>query len=450
MTRQMARSPTPPSASFSNPPNLRHCGRSADKACVPSSIDRLNRRGTTWSAHATRFVARQPIFTRAERVFGYELLFRGGPEDCFSATDLEAACRSTLDSSLLMGLDLLCGGAYAFVNCTRESLLQGHATLLPPHSTVVEVLESVPADTEVDAACRNLKNSGYRLALDDFVPGDPREALVSLVDFIKLDLKLTPRDQWQTMAARYGSRVQMLAEKVESREDFLATRSMGFAYFQGYFFERPAIVSATEVPPNQLNYVRMLQVVHQRLIDFAALESLIKQEASLCYRLLRYLNSAVFGFAREIRSVRHALSMLGEEEIRHWISLAATVGAGQTGPAELLQTALVRAHFCELISRRLPRGQSDYFLMGLLSLIDAILGRPMSTILEGLPVDREIKAVLLNEPSSLQPLYDLMLAQEKADWRRCNEIAARLHFPEEQVADAYMRSVRWAREVMAS
>jgi EAL and modified HD-GYP domain-containing signal transduction protein len=225
---------------------------------------------------------------------------------------------------------------------------------------------------------------------------------------------------------------------------------MGFSYFQGYFFERPVIVSVSEVPPSQINYVRMLQVVHQPAIDFAALEGLIKQEASLCYRLLRYLNSAVFGFAREIRSVRHALSMLGEDEIRHWISLAATVGAGQKGPAELLQTALVRAHFCELVSRRLPRGQSEYFLLGLLSLIDAILGTPMGTILEGLPVDREIKAVLLGKPSGLQPLYELMLAQEMADWRRCNEIAARLHIPEQEVADAYVRSVQWAREVLAN
>jgi EAL and modified HD-GYP domain-containing signal transduction protein len=311
-------------------------------------------------------------------------------------------------------------------------------------------LETVPADAQVEAACRSLKKAGYLVALDDFVPEDPREALTGVVDFIKLDLKLTPRDQWQSMVARYGSRVQMLAEKVESRQDFLDTRSMGFSYFQGYFFERPVIVSVSEVPPSQINYVRMLQVVHQPAIDFAALEGLIKQEASLCYRLLRYLNSAVFGFAREIRSVRHALSMLGEDEIRHWISLAATVGAGQKGPAELLQTALVRAHFCELVSRRLPRGQSEYFLLGLLSLIDAILGTPMGTILEGLPVDREIKAVLLGKPSGLQPLYELMLAQEMADWRRCNEIAARLHIPEQEVADAYVRSVQWAREVLAN
>lgn len=401
-----------------------------------------------WRPRATRFVARQPIFTRDERVFGYELLFREGLEACFSSNDLEAACRSTVDTSLLMGLDTLCGGAYAFVNCTREALLREHVTLLPSNNTVVEVLESVAPDAEIEEACRKLRSAGYLVALDDFVPNDPREPLTALVDLIKLDLPGTPRHEWQKMVSRYAPRIQMLAEKVETREEFQATRNMGFTYFQGYFFQRPVIVSATEVPPSQLNYARMLQVVNQPTIDFGKLEKLIKQEASLCYRLLRYLNSAVFGFTREIRSVRHALSMLGEQEIRRWISLAATVGAGQHRPAELLQSALMRAHFCEVVSRRVARGEAEYFLLGLLSLIDAILGMPMQKILEGLPLDREIKAALLGMPGKLKPLYDLMVAQENADWAKCGELARRLRIPEEDIAKAYLESVHWAREIM--
>ncbi len=425
-------------------------GQSADSLSVSSSVYPPGAaQRTAWRPHATRFVARQPIFTRDERVFGYELLFREGLEACFSGTDVDAASRSTLDSSLLMGLDVLCGGTYAFINCTRETLLKGHVKLLPPKATVIEILETVEPAPEIEAACRALKNSGYLLALDDFTANDPRTVLTKLVDLIKLDLIATPRDQWQKMVTRYAPRIQMLAEKVETREDFVLTRSMGFTYFQGYFFQRPVIVSATEVPPSQLNYVRMLHVVHQSQIDFPRLEALIKQEASLCYRLLRYLNSAAFGFAREIRSVRHALSMLGENEIRRWISLAATVGAGQQRPAELLQTALVRAHFCELVSGQLQRGETEYFLLGLLSLIDAILGMPMSVILQGVPLDREIKAALLGTPGRLRPLYDLMLAQENADWPKCSEIADRFHIPEQEIADAYLQSVRWAREVTA-
>jgi EAL and modified HD-GYP domain-containing signal transduction protein len=383
-------------------------------------------------------------------VFGYELLFREGLEACFAASDLEAACRSTLDSSLLMGLDVLCGGSYAFVNCTREALLKGHARVLPPQSTVIEVLESVVPDGEIEQACRALRSAGYLIALDDFVPDDARASLVPVADFIKLDLIGTPRNQWQSMVTRYSPQVRMLAEKVETRGDFVATRSMGFTYFQGFFFAKPTTLSATDIPPNQVNYVRMLHAVHQPAIDFRRLEALIKQEASLCYRLLRYLNSALFNFAREIRSIRHALSMLGENEIRRWISLAATVGAGQQRPEELLQTALVRAHFCELVSGQWQRGETDYFLLGLLSLLDAILGVSMATLLAGLPIDREIKAALLGAPSQLRPLYDLVLAHENADWVKCSEIANRFHIPEQKIAEAYLESVRWAREVVGS
>ena len=400
-----------------------------------------------WRPRPSRFVARQPIFTREERVFGYELLFREGMEACFRESDVEAACRSTLDSSLLMGLDVLCGGAYAFVNCTREALLQGHAAVLPSNSTVIEILETVEPDRQIEDACRSLKNAGYLIALDDFVPNDPRSVLVPLVDLIKVDLPGTPRNQWQSLLATYAPQARMLAEKVETRADFVALRGMGFTYFQGFFFAKPTTLSATDVPPNQLNYVRMLHAVHQPSIDLRELERLIKQEASLCYRLLRYLNSALFAFSREIRSVRHALSMLGENEIRRWISLVATVGAAQQRPEELLQTALIRAHFCELLSGQWQRGDGDYFLLGLLSLLDAILGVSMRSLMERLPMDREIKAALLGEPSRVQPLLHLVLAHENADWAKCAEIAQRFRVSEEKIARTYLESVKWARKV---
>jgi len=399
---------------------------------------------------ATQFVARQPIFNRDERVFGYELLFRDGLENCCPSVDVDIACRITLDSSLLMGLDVLCGGGYTFINCTRDVLLRGHAAVLPPRSTVVEVLETVEPASEIREACQRLKEAGYLVALDDFVPNDPRETLVDLADIIKLDLPGTPRSEWQKMAKHYGSRhIRMLAETVETREDFLATHAMGFVLFQGCFFQKPVILSATEVPHDQLNYVRMLQAVHRPELDFGFLERLIKQEASLCYRLLRYLNSAAVSFVKEIRSIRHALSILGEREIRRWISLVATVRAGRCRPGELVHSALVRAHFCELASRNLRRDDSDYFLLGLLSLLHAILGMPMAELLQRLPVDREIKAALLGSPSRLRPLYDLVLAQEKGDWKKCATLAVQLRLPESDIAKAYLESVRWAREVAA-
>ena len=258
----------------------------------------------------TQFVARQPILTANEQVFGYELLFRDGIEDFFRCPDLDAASRSTLNTSMLLGLDVLCDARRAFINCTRDILLKEYVTLLPSGQAVVEILETVSADDLVMAACQRLKAAGYMIALDDFAMKDPREALIDLADIIKVDLRATSAADAAAMVKRYGPwRCRMLAEKVETREEFLIAKKAGFQYFQGYFFRRPEILTAHEIPANRLNYLRMLTEVSKPELDVRAIENVVKGEASLCYRLLRYLNSAAFGFANEIHSVRHALAI---------------------------------------------------------------------------------------------------------------------------------------------
>jgi EAL and modified HD-GYP domain-containing signal transduction protein len=396
----------------------------------------------------SRFVARQPILTGDEKVFGYELLFRDGIEDYFRSTDPEAASRSTLDTSILMGLDMLCDGKRAFINCTREILLKDYVTLLPSAQTVVEILEMVPADDLVKAACQRLKEGGYLIALDDFSIGDPREPLTDLADIIKVDMQRTPFEVAASMVKRYGPwRSRLLAEKVETRDQFLAAKKAGFVYFQGYFFRKPELMQAREIPSNRLNYVRMLQAVSRPELDPREVEEIIKSEASLCYRLLRYLNSAVFGFANEIHSVRHALSMLGEREARRWIRLVATLAAGQDKSSELVLSALIRARFCELLAPKVPHGESDLFLMGLLSMMEAILETPMAKVLEKVPIDQQTKAALLGGASSLRPLYQLMLARESGDWENTSALAKQLHLSESEIAENYWQAMQWARQV---
>jgi c-di-GMP-related signal transduction protein len=396
----------------------------------------------------TQFVARQPILTAGEKVFGYELLFRDGIENCFRHTDPDAAARSTLNTSVLLGLDTLCDGHLAFINCTRDVLLKEYATLLPPKQTVVEVLETVAVDDAVVAACRRLKEAGYMIALDDFAVNDPRESLTLVADIIKVDLRDTSAADAAAMVKRYQpGGCRMLAEKVETRDEFVAAKKAGFLYFQGYFFRRPEILTAHEIPANRLNYLRMLTAVSQPELDVRELENLVKGEASLCYRLLRYLNSAAFGFSNEIHSVRHALSILGEREVRRWIRLVATLGAGQGKTSELVLSALVRARFCELLSPKIPHGDSDLFLMGLLSMMDVIIELPMSQVLEQVPIDRETKSVLLDQPSPLRPFYQLMAAQESGEWKTVGDLTMQLHLRESDVAQSYWQAMQWAREV---
>jgi len=398
----------------------------------------------------TRFVARQPVLTADEKVFGYELLFRDGVEDFFRHSDANVASRSTLNTAMLLGLDVLCAGRRAFINCTREVLLEDFVTLLLPGQAVVEVLESVPADDEVVAACHRLKDAGYSIALDDFAVNDPREPLTSIADIIKVDVRDTSAADAANMVKRYQpNRCQMLAEKVETREEFLAAKKAGFVYFQGYFFRRPETLTTHEIPANRLNYLRMLTEVSKPELDVREIEKVIKCEASLCYRLLRYMNSAAFGFVIEIQSVRHALSILGEQEVRRWIRLVATLGAGQGKNTDLILSALIRARFSELLAPKFPHGNSDLFLMGLLSLMDVILEIPMSQMLDHVAIDMETRSLLLGQASRLRPFYQLILAQESGEWKTVSEKAAQLHLNENDIGESYWQALEWARQVSA-
>ena len=393
-----------------------------------------------------RYVARQPIVDREEKVFGYELLFRDGLENAFSG-DTDEASRATLDRSLLMGLDILCDGRRAFVNCTRDTLIKGLVTLLPSMMTVVEVLESVPADPDVVTACRNLKDAGYMIALDDYVANDPREALAEMADIIKVEMQLTTEEERLVLIQKFGRRCRLLAEKIETQAEFVRARDQGFVYFQGYFFRRPEMMNTRDLPANRMNYLRMLQEVSRAELNLARLEKLIKAEASVCYRLLRYLNSPIFGFKSEIHSVRHALSILGERDARRWVRLVAAVGAGQDKPSDLVLSALVRGRFCELLAPNIAHGSSDLFLLGLLSLIDAMLEMPMAEVLERIPLDQATKAVLLGKPSPLRPVYQLMLAHESGEWEAAAGLSRDLSVDSEEVAGYYWQAQQWAREV---
>lgn len=393
-------------------------------------------------------MARQPILNREQQVFGYELLFRDGVENFFRSTDPEAAARSTLDSTLLMGLDVLCNGQRAFINCTRDLLLKDGITLLPSGQTVVEVLEGVEPDDLVIAACERLKVGGYTIALDDFVNNDRRELLAPLADIIKVDFERTTRAEQAALAKQHGAcGRRMLAEKVETQEQFVAAQDMGYVYFQGYFFRRPEVLKAREIPTNKVNYLRMLAAVAKDELDLRELEQMIKTEASVLYRLLRYLNSPIFGMRNEIHSIRHALAILGEREIRRWIRLVTLVSAGQEKSSDLVLSALVRARFCELVSTRIPRGQSDLFLMGMVSMMDAILEISMEEILEKIALDKETKTVLSGGGGRLQPVYELMLAQEAGKWQAAKESAERLRIGESEAGELWWQAMHWGRQV---
>lgn len=396
-----------------------------------------------------RYTARQPILAANEKVIGYELLFRSGVENYFKCSDPNDATRSVIDVSSLQGLDVLCDKLLAFINCTRDVLLNGDITILPPDKVVVEILETVEPDALVQQACRRLKAAGYKIALDDFTIDDPRATLADLADFIKVDLKQTPLEDAASIVKKYrGSSCQMLAEKVETRAEFVAAKNAGFKFFQGYFFRKPEPVKARVVASSRASSLRLLQELSKPELNLLEVEDAIKTHATLCFRLLRYLNSAAFAFCERIHSVRHALMILGDDELRRWCRLAVTLELTQNRPSDLVLSALVRARFTEWLGAKIEHGDADLFLLGLLSLMDSILGMPMEQVVESLPIHEQIRAVLLHEKSDLSPIYELVLAMEAGEWDETAALCARLHVQESFVAEAHWNAMGWAQAVV--
>ncbi len=405
---------------------------------------------------STPCIARQPILTVEEKVIGYELFFRESPEQQrFTSADAERATSATIDTLNVVGLRVLCDGHVAFINCTQQTLFSDYFALLPPDEVVVEIQETVPADENVVRACQRLKQAGYAIALDNFEPHDKRETLVQFADFIKVDINKIPAKDSASLAATYGSeRCRMLAQKVETRETFWTAKGNGFTGFQGYFFRRPESLRARQIPANQATYMRLLGAVSKSDLDFAEIEALIKHEPSLCYRLLRYLNSPLLNLSAPVLSVRHALGLLGEKETVRWIRMATTLVVGQDKCSDLVLASLVRARFCELIAPKLEHGHSDLFLMGMLSLMDAILSVPIGVVVEGLSLEPEIKAQLVGAKSGgrtpLSDVYDLMVAREAGEWEQVMRLGKQLKLSLSFVAEKSNEAMRWAHQITSA
>ncbi len=405
----------------------------------------------TRSQPSVPYVARQPILDAGEEVLGYELFFQQSPQGQRPASDVESETCAIVDTLNVMGLDVLCDGRRAFIDCTHQMLVVEYFALLPT-GIVVEIQDSVPCDATVVAASQRLKQAGYLMALDNFVPNDARAALVPYADFIKIDTKKISPAECGSLSKRYGNQhCRMVAQKVDTRQDLLTATKSGFTAFQGYFFRQAEHVRARHIPANQTTYLRLLQAIAKSQLDFAEIEDLIKHEPSLCYRLLRYLNSASWGLSAPLLSVRQAFNFLGERELVRWIRMASTMAMGQEKCSDLVLSSLVRARFCELIAPKVKHGPSELYLMGMLSLMDVILEVPIGVVIEGLPIDPDTKAQLLcrrtGTRTPLSSIYDLMLAREAGDWGKVTALGKDLNLSLVFIASSYNEAMRWAGQI---
>ncbi len=395
------------------------------------------------------FIARQPIFDIKQQVFAYELLFRSGLHNYFDCDDIDHASTSVIANSfLLFGLDEMTAGRRAFLNCTRKVLVEDLATSLPKQHVVIEILENIEPDEEVIAACRRLKEMGYTLALDDFVYHQKFEPLLELADIVKVDFLLSgpgERQRMSTLLRRRG--IRMLAEKVETQEDYEQAVSMGYELFQGYFFSKPVIMSRRDIPANKMQYLRVLKEIHSPEIDFHRMAQTVQREVSLSFKLLKLINSAAFGLRHKVSNIVQALSLLGEREIRTWVSLLSVSAMASDKPAELVVNSLIRARFCEKAAGLIGDGSqsSELFLMGLFSQLDAILDRPLAELLDEIQVSKEICRALLDEEGKRYHLLALCVTLERGNWDQLSTLATNLELDETALSETYLAAVQWAQ-----
>lgn len=404
---------------------------------------------TAQSATPQRFLARQPVFNRQRHVIGYELLFRSGWQNFFSGEKQEAT-RQTLDNYLCMGIESLASGQLAFLNCTYEALVNRWVSLLPPETTVLEILEDIEPTPELIEVCIQLHGQGYRFALDDFVPRPEWAPLLQIASYVKVDFQATDAAQRREIHQMVRtSKAALLAEKVEDQECFNLAVSEGYKFFQGYFFCRPVIMARRELPTGRLNYVRLLAELARENLNLDVIAQIVQLEPSLSYRLLVLANSARWGRRVEVTSVHEAFMWVGERRFRALVAVAASC-ANSAMPSALVNLSLERARFCELLAPLVGQSPSEQFMLGVLSLLDAIIESPMEVIAKSLPLRAEARAALLGENNAVAVPLNLFRSLEGGAWDACSAASAGLGVSEETLASLYFDSVKWATELVAA
>lgn len=401
------------------------------------------------------FVARQPVFDVNMDIWGYELLFRHSAQ-C-SKADFEngdVATASVIADGFGMAEEWLAPGQKLLINYPASMILQGAPMTLPASIAVVEILETVRPEQGILEMCLELKNEGYTLALDDFV-GDPGfEPLLEQADIVKVDvLNIAPGSMESVLESLKKYSCTLLAEKVENLESFEHCKEMGFELFQGYFFSKPKIVQGRRLSANQLSKLELINILGSDDLDLAGITKVIEADVSLSYRLLRYINSVSTEMTYKINSISHAVSMLGQRRISTWLQVIVLAEMNTTARAsEVLFLSLQRAKFLELMvlqNRTAPMSADSMFILGLFSMLDALLSQPMKDVLEKISLEPGLTQALTGENKELRLWLDLAIACEKGDWGYAEDALKKIGISSAQAAMVLNKSTAWASRFLS-
>ncbi len=394
------------------------------------------------------FVARQAILNRNQNVVAYELLFRDSPENCFpGVSDGQATARLIMENQLNLGTRHITSGKKALINIGPESLKLDLCDFLPCKDVVIELLESIEPTDDTYELCRKLFHSNYKLALDDFVYKPQWERFLKLVNLIKFDIRLTPLAEIPLVVNKLKKykNIKLLAEKIETVEEYKLARKMGFDYFQGYYFARPVMIEQKDMHYNYGLVIAIYSEVMKPDPDVKVITGLFELDAALAYKLLRLLNSGVFPLQSQISSLKQALVYLGQARLKKFVNLIVTAHTARSKPIELMQMCVIRARFCELIAAKVAKQvQGEAFLTGLFSLLDAILDKPMDLLVDKLPFPEDIKAALTGEKNNLYYILETVKAYETGSWWVLEKAVLLINLDSAFLPKLYKQAVQWA------
>ncbi|THB78804.1 MAG: HDOD domain-containing protein [Desulfobulbaceae bacterium] len=399
------------------------------------------------------YIARQPILNRNKKTFAYELLYRGPETAPKESVSGDRATTSLLTSTFITeGIDRISDYKICFINFTKALLLKEVPLNFPNSQIVIEVLEDVPADPEIIKVCKRLKDEGYTIALDDFIYDRSLDPLIELADIIKFDLIQTPLPTILPTLHRLSrlSNLKFLAEKVETAQEFEDALKFDFTYFQGFFFQRPETMKIKELNAVKTNLVQLLAELSRSDWEPESLVEIISRDVSISYKILRYLNSAYFYRLHEITSVKHAITYLGEKELRRFALLIVISEIATEKPSELVRLAMVRAKFCELLAISSQLGEpksSDLFIVGLFSLLDSMLDTSMEMILAKLPLASNIKDALLDSAGAYAPILSFTRFYEKRRKQECIEALKQFGPVKGKLHDKYLEAIDFSRSL---
>ncbi len=391
------------------------------------------------------FVARHPVFNAKTDLFAYELLFRSQNEVVASIPDGNAASSQVILNAFVdMNFHAIAKYHPVFINLTADFIMGELPLPMAPDTLIIELPEEVQASESLIKVLKAFSSKGYTLAINNPNLDQPNEALLSTANIVKIDLQQCDRERLP--AQLIGLRkfdVKLLAEKIETHEDFEWTKELGFDYFQGFFFARPKKFTAQSIRPNRLAVLRILATLQNPDCDISELEELISNDVSMSYKILRIINSALYSMPRTIDSVKQAIMALGLKAIRDWVAIISLTDIDDK-PRELVALSLQRARMMQSLAQHKQQDPDAAFTVGLFSCIDALMDQPMNQIMSELPLANDIVRALLDHEGAMGELLDFVIRYEKGDW----EQLASEHLGADEIRQHYLESIQWSSDLI--